>query len=101
MLRKGIRNIHPGEILREEVIMANNLTITESARLLGVNRTVLSNILKEKSEIRPEMCIRIAAVFGGDPQIWADLQTEYNLNKAVIKMKGLHLTTLDEIKKTA
>ena len=100
MLNKGIRNIHPGEILREDVIKANNLTAKDAAKLLGVTRSVLSNILREKSDIRPEMCIRIAAVFGGSAHIWADLQTEYNLNNAVYKMKDLHLTAFSEFNKT-
>jgi len=96
-----MRNIHPGELLREEVISANGLTITESAKLLGVSRTVLSKILHEKSDISPEMCLRIAAVFGGSPQIWADLQSEYNLSKAAIKLKDMHLTAFDQDRKIA
>ena len=79
MLTRKMRNIHPGEILREEVINANELTITEAARMLGVTRTTLSNVLNGKSELSTEMCYRIAGVFGGTPDIWANLQTRYNL----------------------
>lgn len=88
-------------MLREEVIKANELTITQAAKMLGITRTTLSNILKEKSDISPEMCIRIAAVFGGTAQIWADLQSEYNLSKAAIKMKGLHLIAFNQNRKIA
>ncbi|HYD21413.1 MAG TPA: HigA family addiction module antitoxin, partial [Flavipsychrobacter sp.] len=79
MLKRGMRNIHPGEILKEEVINANELTVTAAANLLKVTRTTLSNIINGKSDISPEMCYRIAAVFGGTPEIWANLQTKYNL----------------------
>lgn len=82
-----MRNIHPGEILREEVINSNDITITEAARLLGVTRTTLSNVLIQKSDVSPEMCFRIAAVFGGTPEIWANLQTKYNLASVSEKVK--------------
>jgi addiction module HigA family antidote len=92
MLKRTMRNIHPGEILREEVINANEITVTEAARLLGVTRTTLSNVLNQKSDISPEMCFRISAVFGGTPDIWANLQTKYNLAIAAEKIKQYTLT---------
>ncbi len=91
MLKRGMRNIHPGEILREEVIKTNELTVTDAAKLLGVTRTTLSNILNCKSDISPEMCYRIAAVFGGTPDIWANLQTKYNLRTIAERVKTLNL----------
>ncbi len=91
MLKRKMRNIHPGEILREEVINANNLTITLAADMLGVTRTTLSNVLNGKSEISPEMCYRIAGVFGGTPDIWANLQTKYNLRAIADKASKLKL----------
>ncbi len=78
-LKRQMRNIHPGEILREEIINANEITVTDAAKMLGVTRTTLSNILNGKSDLSPEMCYRIAGVFGGTPDIWANLQTKYNL----------------------
>ncbi len=86
-----MRNIHPGEILREEVVFANELTITSAAKMLGVTRTTLSNVLNGKSDISPEMCYRIAGVFGGTPEIWANLQTKYNLNNIADKIRTLNL----------
>ena len=101
MLKRGIRNIHPGEMLREEVINANELTISEAAKLMGITRSTLSNILNEKSDISPEICFRIAAVFGGSPQIWADLQTDYNMNKVAVKMRNIHLPAYRQERKIA
>ena len=86
-----MRNIHPGEILREEVINANELTVTTAADLLKVTRTTLSNILNGKSDISPEMCYRISAVFGGTPDIWANLQTKYNLRVIADRAEKLNL----------
>jgi addiction module HigA family antidote len=91
MLIRKMRPVHPGEILRDEVIEANELTITEAARLLGVSRLTLSKILNEKSDISPEMAFRIARVFGGSADIWATLQTKYNMQRAAEKAKHLKL----------
>jgi len=86
-LQRKMRNIHPGEVLREEVIAAHELSVTAASKLLGVTRTTLSNILNGKSDISPEMCYRIAFVFGGTPDIWANLQTKYNLLLVAEKAK--------------
>jgi antitoxin HigA-1 len=76
MLKRTMRNIHPGEILREDVL----------------TRTTLSNILNQKSDISPEMCYRIATVFGGTAELWANLQTKFNLAAVADKVKQYKLT---------
>lgn len=91
MLKRRMRVIHPGEVLREEIIEANGLTITETAKLLGITRTNLSNITNEKSDISPEMAYRISLVFGGTAEIWANLQTKFNLYRAEKKVKAYRL----------
>jgi addiction module HigA family antidote len=90
-MKRQMRYIHPGEILREEVIAANELTVTAAAKLLGISRQSLNNIIHEKSDITPEMSFRIAKVFGGTADIWANMQTKFNLHLASIKMKELDL----------
>ena len=90
-MKRTMRYIHPGEILREEVINANELTVTETARLLGISRQTLNQIVNEKSDITPDMAFRIAKVFGGTADIWANLQTKYNLHIASIRARELHL----------
>lgn len=90
-MKREMRNIHPGEILREEIIAINKLTVTEAAKLLGISRQSLNNVIHEKSDITPEMAFRIAKVFGGTADIWANLQTKFNLHLAAEKTKGLDL----------
>jgi len=90
-MERQMRHIHPGEILREEVIYANELTVTEVAKMLGISRQSLSKIIHEKSDITAEMSFRIANVFGGTADIWANLQTKYNLCLAAEKTKELDL----------
>jgi len=90
-MERQMRYIHPGEILREEVILANDLTVTEAAKMLGISRQSLNKIIHERSDITPEMSFRIAKVFGGTADIWANLQTKFNLHLAAEKTKKLHL----------
>lgn len=75
-------NTHAGEILFYDIIEPNNLTITETASLLGVTRSNLSNIINGKSAISPQMAIRISKVFGGNATLWINLQSAYDLRKA-------------------
>lgn len=90
-MKRQMRHIHPGEVLREEVISANELTVTETAKLLGISRQSLNNIIHEKSDITPEMSFRIAKVFGGTADIWANMQTKFNLHLAAEKTMKLDL----------
>ena len=82
-MNRGIEtNTHTGEILREEVIKAHNLSIIKAAALLKVTRPTLSNITNGKAAISPNMAIRIAKVFGGNAELWMRLQASYDLRKA-------------------
>ncbi len=93
-MNRGItHNTHPGELLREEILRANNLSVTEVASMLGVARATLSNIINEKSALNPLMALRIAKVFGGTAEFWVRLQAAYDLRNAEIEIskKKLHL----------
>jgi len=74
--------IHPGTILKEEVLNVSGLTVTGAADMLKISRPMLSNIINGKSAITASMAIRIAAVFGGSPDVWVNLQSAYELRKA-------------------
>jgi antitoxin HigA-1 len=92
MMKRKMRAIYPGEILKNEVIEANELTVTKAAKLLGVTRVTLSNVLNQKSDISPDMAFRISKVFGGTADIWANLQTKYNMHETAERMKNLKFT---------
>ena len=82
-MERGIEhNTHPGEILREEIIKPYNLTVLKASELLKVTRPTLSNILNGKAAVTPNMAIRIAKVFGGNPSLWVRLQSSYELREA-------------------
>jgi addiction module HigA family antidote len=66
---------HPGEILREDVLPG--LTQDKLARLLGVSRRTISEILHER--ITTDMAHRLARAFGTSPEMWLGLQQDVDL----------------------
>lgn len=79
---RGLKPMHPGELLREVILPAVDLPKTEIARLLGISRQTLYSILNEKLAVSPEMAVRLAKMFGNSPQFWVNLQTGYDLARA-------------------
>ncbi len=73
---------HPGEIIRDLCLEPLELTVTESARALGVSRKTLSELLNGHSGISPEMALRLSKVFGRTAEAWLNLQVQYDLWKA-------------------
>jgi addiction module HigA family antidote len=91
-MKRAIAHItHPGELLKEEIIVANKLSISAVAEMLGVTRAALSNVLNEKAAISPMMALRIEKVFGGNAELWIRMQATYDLRMAERKMKKLNL----------
>lgn len=78
-------NIHPGIILKEDVIKANGLSIGEAADLLAVSRLTLSKIANGKGAITPNIALRIETVFGGNADFWLRMQRGYDLLEEKIK----------------
>jgi antitoxin HigA-1 len=81
-LMRGLRPTHPGEILREDVLPALRKSKTEIARLLGISRQTLHDILTEKQPITPQMALRIGKLIGNGPEIWLNMQNAYDLDLA-------------------
>jgi addiction module HigA family antidote len=73
---------HPGKSVRVGCLEMNNLTVTEGAKILGVTRQTLNNLVNEKSGISAEMAIRLAKAFGSMPEVWLRLQGAYDLAQA-------------------
>lgn len=77
---------HPGETLREDVLPALGLTVTEAAAQLGVTRAALSRVLNGRAAISPTMALRIEGWLGvengGHADAWLAQQTAYDLWQA-------------------
>ena len=81
-LLKGLRPVHPGEILREDVLPALGRPKAEIARLLGISRQTLYDILNEKQPVTAAMALRIGKMCGNGPEIWLNMQKRYDLKIA-------------------
>jgi len=77
----GLPAMHPGELLREDVLPALGRTRAEIARLLGISRQTLHAILTERSPVTPEMALRLGKLCGNGPDLWLALQTRYDLER--------------------
>jgi addiction module HigA family antidote len=79
---RGLPRVHPGELLREDVLPALGKPKAEIARLLGVSRQTLYDILAEKQPITPAMALRIGKLCGNGPDLWINMQRAYDLDVA-------------------
>ena len=70
---------HPGRIVRQDCIEPLGLTITEAAKVLGVTRQALNNLVNGKAGMSPEMAVRLSKAFGGSAELWLRLQANYDL----------------------
>lgn len=73
------RPTHPGEILREDVLPALRLTQGEFAKQLGVSRLTVSELLREKRAVLPDMALRLARLLNTTPESWLNMQQAVDL----------------------
>lgn len=71
--------VHPGEILREDVLAELNLTVGEAARRLGVSRVTLSRVLHGHAGVSPNLAVRLEAAGVSTARAWLAMQTAYDL----------------------
>ena len=73
---------HPGEILRSDYLEPLGLSVTAAASALGVTRKTLSAVLNERAGISPAMAYRLSKAFDTSPELWSNLQMQYDLWQA-------------------
>jgi addiction module HigA family antidote len=78
--------MHPGELLREDVLPGVGRSKAEIARLLGVSRQTLYDILAERSPVTPSMALRLGKLCGNGPALWLNLQGQYDLRRAEMEL---------------
>ena len=73
---------HPGKSIRLECLEPLALSVTQAAKVLGVARQTLNNIVNERAGISPEMAIRLSKAFGSTAETWLQMQLNYDLAQA-------------------
>lgn len=83
--------MHPGTTVRQDCLEKNGLSVTDAARVLGVDRQTLSNLLNAKSGISPEMAVRLEKAFGTPAREWLVLQLEYELAEIMRRVEKINV----------
>ena len=78
---------HPGEILREMYLSPLNLTVTETAKALGVTRKTFSELINCSSNVSIAMALKLSKAFDTTPEFWLNMQQNYDLWNAKKKVK--------------
>lgn len=78
---------HPGEVLKEMYLEPLGLTVTNAAESLGITRKTLSELINGRSGISTSMALRLSKAFGTTPELWLNMQQNYDLWKAKKKTR--------------
>jgi len=79
---KRLEPITPGEILLEEFMRPHDVSQNRLARDIGVNPARINDIVHGRSAITATIALRLAKYFGTTPQLWLNLQSDYDLRRA-------------------
>jgi antitoxin HigA-1 len=89
---------HPGLTIRDDVLPALGLNVTQAAEQLGVSRVAFSRMINARAAISPEMALRIEAWLGkergGEARLWLAQQSAYDMWQAAqqFKLKPMRVT---------
>ena len=82
MNKKTRKPTHPGGILKRHYLEPLNLTVSATAKALGISRKTLSKIVNERCAISSDMALRLSKAFCTSPNLWTNLQQAYDLWRA-------------------
>ena len=90
-MKECLDPIHPGEILLEDFMKPLEISINKLAREIDVPPGRISNIVNGKRSITADTALRLGTYFGVSPELWLNLQTDYDLRIAR-RNTELHIT---------
>lgn len=74
---------HPGELLREDVLVPLALSVTDAAGRLGMSRVALSRVLHGRAAISPDLALRLERAGVGTARAWLSMQANHDLAQAM------------------
>jgi addiction module HigA family antidote len=89
--------MHPGEVLREEFLLPFNLSAGALAKRMGLPRTRIERIAAEEVGISADTALRLGKALGTTPQLWLNLQADYDLQVAQSEI-GKALTKIEPVR---
>jgi antitoxin HigA-1 len=85
-----LKNIHPGEVLKEEFLLELNISAYRLAKDTGIPQTRVSQIIKSKRRITADTALRLSKYFGNSAKFWLGLQDDFDLEEErMLKEKEL------------
>ena len=87
---KKLKNIHPGDVLREEFLLPLNITAYKLCKATNIPQTRISEILKGKRSITADTALRLSKYFGNSPNFWLGLQNDFDIEEELL-LKGSDL----------
>jgi addiction module HigA family antidote len=88
-----LKNIHPGEILKEEFLIPMGITAYRLSKSIGIPQTRTSQIIKGKRGITVDTALRFAKFFGNSVEFWLGIQNDYEIEEQKSKIQNV----LDQI----
>lgn len=79
---------HPGQVLKGLYLEPLELSVTEAAKGLGVTRKTLSQLINGRQSISPDMALRLSEAFNTTPQLWLNMQQNFDLREAEKKERN-------------
>ena len=78
---------HPGEILRDDVLVPLELSVTDAATRLGMSRVALSRVLNGRAGISSDLAVRLERAGASTARAWLALQANYDLAQALARQQ--------------
>lgn len=86
---------HPGLSIKLDCLEPLSLSVTDGAKVLGVTRQALSNVINGKAGISAEMATRLSQAFGGTAEVWLRMQMAYDLVQ--VRQKNIHVNRFESV----
>lgn len=86
-MKERLRNIHPGEVLREEFLTPLEITAYRLSKETGIPQTAISEITHGRRRITAAVALKFAKYFGTSPQFWMGLQDDFDLEEQELAMR--------------
>lgn len=103
MILVSRKPIHPGEFLQEDYMPELDLSVAELASRIGITRQTVNDIVRERRNLSPDMCLRLGRLFGTTPQFWVNMQAKVDIwnsmelnRKSIEEIIPLEMPDLDE-----
>ncbi|MBP7280296.1 MAG: HigA family addiction module antidote protein [Leptospiraceae bacterium] len=81
-MTKKIKNIHPGEVLKEEFLIPMNISVYKLAKETRLSQTRLWQIIRGERSVTAETAIKLGKFFSFEPEFWLNLQNYYDIEES-------------------